>query len=91
MSTKTLAVNVDPVTTKLANEAHPLFIDLGKKKAKAVKRLRKGKGRLLEDVRETLQDLQTAGRVAANAQPVIVIVRVKPKKRKSRSSLGGLF
>ncbi|RJS20860.1 hypothetical protein DRW03_19495 [Corallococcus sp. H22C18031201] len=81
----------DPATAKLASEAHPMFIDLGKQKAKAVKKLRKGKGRLLDDVRETLQDLQAAGRVAANAQPVIVLVRVKPKKRRSRSPLGGLF
>ncbi|WP_342374841.1 hypothetical protein NVS55_26390 [Myxococcus stipitatus] len=89
MSTKTLATAVDASTARLASEAHPVFLDLGKKSAKAVKKLRKGKGRLLDDVRETLQDLQTSGRVAANAQPVIVIVRAKPKRKKR--SLGGFF
>ncbi|AGC46609.1 hypothetical protein MYSTI_05330 [Myxococcus stipitatus DSM 14675] len=89
MSTKTLATAVDASTARLAGEAHPVFLDLGKKSAKAVKKLRKGKGRLLDDVRETLQDLQASGRVAANAQPVIVIVRAKPKKKKR--SLGGFF
>ncbi|QSQ14517.1 DUF6200 domain-containing protein [Myxococcus landrumensis] len=89
MSTKTLATAVDASTARLAGEAHPVFLDLGKKSAKAVKKLRKGRGRLLDDVRETLQDLQTSGRVAANAQPVIVIVRAKPKKKKR--SLGGFF
>jgi len=89
MTTKTLTASVDPVTAKLAGEAHPMFIDLGKKSAKAVRRLRKGRGRLLEDVRETLQELQASGRVAENAQPVIVIIRVKPKKKRSRSTMGG--
>jgi hypothetical protein len=57
----------------------PVIIDLGEKSRKNVKRLKRGEGRLLAQVQQAIQELQAAGRVAANAQPVIVVVEREPK------------
>jgi len=61
--------------------ADPVIIDLGKQKKKRVKRLRKGYGRLAEDVADAIDELKASGVVAGEAQPVIVVVREKKKKK----------
>ena len=53
----------------------PIVVDLGKKRRKAVKKLRGGTGKLMDQVNETLQELRNAGTIAATAQPVIIVVR----------------
>lgn len=53
----------------------PIVIDLGKKSYKAVKKLRKGKGKLLLSVQECIEELKNTGQISAAAQPVIVVVR----------------
>ncbi len=67
---------------KQPNHADPVIIDLGKQKKKRVKRLRKGQGRLMSDVALALDELKTEGVVKEGAQPVIVVVREKSKKRR---------
>ena len=62
-----------------ASHPAPLLVDLGKKSKKLVKKLCKGKGKLMDSVTATVQELQASGQIAANAQPVIVIVREKPE------------
>lgn len=64
----------------------PIVVDLGKKRRKAVKQLRRGNGKLMDEVNSTLQELRTAGTIAASAQPVIVVV-----ERKRRGSRNGLW
>ena len=59
-------------------EGAPLILDLGRKRAKKVKQLRKGKGKLLSDIMATIDELKTAGTISENAQPVIIIVTEKP-------------
>jgi hypothetical protein len=44
----------------------------------AVKRLRKGKGRLFNNVDQIVKDLIEDGTVKANAQPVVIIVQTMP-------------
>lgn len=58
----------------------PVIIDLGKQKKNRVKRLRKGRGRLMDDIALAMQELKEEGVVAEGAQPVIVVVREKDKK-----------
>ena len=58
----------------------PVVIDLGKKKKKVVKLLKKGQGQLMDDVRDAMDELSSAGTVDKNAQPVIIIVESKPKQ-----------
>lgn len=60
--------------TTTASSNPPVIIDLGEKSRKNVKRLKRGEGRLLAQVQEAIRELQAAGRVASNAQPVIVVV-----------------
>jgi hypothetical protein len=62
-------------------ENEPVVIDLGKKSRKRVRALRRGEGPLLADVNATIKELQLAGTVSASAQPVIVVVRQKSRKR----------
>jgi hypothetical protein len=54
-----------------------VLVDLGKKSRKQIKRLRKGTGKLVVDVQQCIQELQTAGTLSESAKPVILIVREK--------------
>jgi hypothetical protein len=64
--------------------APPIVLDLGKQRRKRVKELRRGEGRLMDEVNASIQELRTAGALAADAQAVILVVR--EKRRKSRLS-----
>ena len=58
-----------------------VVVDLGKKKRKDVKRLRKGSGKLAAMVDDSLAELRTAGAIGESAQTVVVIVREKTRSR----------
>ena len=62
----------------MANDT-PVIIDLGKKKKKEVKLLRKGQGQLMDDIRDAIDELTSAGTVSKASQPVIIVVESKPK------------
>jgi hypothetical protein len=62
----------------------PIVIDLGKHRRKRIKQLRSGNGRLMDEVDGCLEELRAVGTLSGNAQPVVVIVR---QKRRRRSSL----
>ena len=65
-----------------SSEVAPVVIDLGKKKRKRVKRLRRGKGQLMVDIMDSIEELRENGEISKDAQPVIVVVQQKKKKRK---------
>lgn len=65
-----------------AERPSPVILDLGKKKRKAVKQLLDGKGKLLNQAMDSIEELQRVGTISESAQPVIVIVREKPKSRR---------
>jgi len=44
-----------------------------------VRDLRNGEGKLLDEVLDAVEELRTVGTISKDAQPVIVIVREKPK------------
>ena len=77
----TPAVETKVKANREAEELAPVFIDLGKKKKKAIKRLRNGRGSLIGRIQTTLEDLRNAGTISATAQPVIVVVRQKRKSK----------
>jgi hypothetical protein len=61
--------------------ADPIIVDLGKKRRKHIKALRKGKpGPLLTRIQEAIGALEADGTIAAGAQPIIVVVRERPRK-----------
>lgn len=57
-----------------------LVIDIGKKqKKKDIKRLRKGKGKLTDKVKEVIDQLREENAISADAQPIVIIVREKAR------------
>lgn len=61
----------------------PVVLDLGKRRRKQVRQLRRGEGKLLDDINGAVEELRTAGTLSATAQPVIVVVREKRRKAKN--------
>jgi hypothetical protein len=56
-----------------------VIVDLGRRQsAKRVKRLRKGRGKLVGRVDKIVADLVAAGTLEAGVQPVVIVVREKP-------------
>ena len=64
----------------IRNSRAPVIVDLGKKRKKAVKSLRRGQGKLMEDVHSAVDELKSSGTVAKDAQVLIVVVESKAKK-----------
>ncbi len=61
----------------------PVVLDLGKQRRKRIKQLRKGEGRLLDDINGAIEELRTVGTIGALSQPVVIVVREKARKTKS--------
>jgi hypothetical protein len=66
---------------KATERLNPIVLDLGKHKKKSVKQLRNGKGRLIEEAMDSIEELQRVGTIPASAQPIILIVREKQRSR----------
>lgn len=66
----------------------PVVVDLGKEKSKALRALKKGQGKLMDDVARVLQEVRANSSDLAGKElvPVVMIYRKKPK-RKPRSML----
>jgi hypothetical protein len=59
-----------------ASKSHMVVVDLGETQSSvAVKRLRKGRGKLFSHVEQIVKDLIEDGTVKASAQPVVIVVR----------------
>ena len=58
-----------------------LVLDLGSKRRKQVKRLRKGQGSLMRRVQDTIDELREDKELSASSDVVIVIVKQKPKSK----------
>ena len=70
------------VAPPAAADSMPVLVDLGKKKKKAIKRLRRGEGALMTDIAHEIEQLKAAGTVGASVQPIIVVVKEKPARRR---------
>lgn len=57
-----------------------LILDMGSRSKKQIKRLRKGTGRLMERLQDTLDTLRSEGQLSSE-NPVVVIVKEKRKSR----------
>jgi hypothetical protein len=58
----------------------PVVADLGRRRRKEIKELRRGRGPLLDDVRKVVEQLQADRAVVGDAQPVIVIVKERCRR-----------
>jgi hypothetical protein len=63
-----------------AEGPRPVVVELGRKKKKQIKKLRRGTGPLMDDLQELLAKLRASGDLAAGATPVFMIVKQKPKR-----------
>ncbi len=59
-----------------------IVLDIGKRDADAIKKLRKGRGKLLRKVNESVEQLRDVGKIRKDAQIVLIVVRERD---------GGLF
>jgi hypothetical protein len=83
-ATTSSAIAADPIrTTDTPERSAPVVLDLGKQRRKQIKQLRRGEGRLLDDINGAIEELRTVGTLGASAQPVVIIVREKRRKTKS--------
>jgi len=67
-----------------AEAPHPIVIDLGTRKRKKIKQLKRGQGPLMADVNATMAELVRQMGTAAGSKdfvPVVVVFERKPKKR----------
>ena len=64
---------------KAKGNVEAVVVDMGKRSRKKVKKLRRGRGPLLEEVNDAISELQAEGKLNADAAPVIVVVRGKKK------------
>jgi hypothetical protein len=71
--------------TEAAHDGSSLIVvDLGKRqKAKQIRKLRKGGGKLTEKIKELVDELREQRAISADAQPIIIVVREKPARRKA--------
>ena len=67
--------NPEPTPDSEDSTADLIVLDIGKRDADAIKKLRKGKGKLLRKVNESVEQLRDAGKIKADAQVVLIVVR----------------
>jgi hypothetical protein len=61
----------------------PVVVDLGKKKTKDIKALKRGEGKLMEDVQRVIQEVRANSTELAGKElvPVVILYRKMPKRR----------
>jgi len=69
--------------------ASPVVLDLGKQRRSRIKDLRRGEGRLMDEINATIEELRTVGTLGIDVQPVVVVVR--ERRRKKMRGLPGLL
>lgn len=66
--------------TETDTKGKMLVLDMGSRSKKQIKRLRKGEGRLMDRLQDTLDALRSEGQLSSE-NPVVVIVKEKRKSR----------
>jgi hypothetical protein len=84
----TVATTSSDTAAPKADAKSPIIIDLGKHRRKRIKDLRKGQGRLTDEVHGCVEELKAAGTLSNSAQTVVVVVR---QKRRGAKGLKGLL
>lgn len=77
-STASENANVIPETGQ-PEVAKTVVADLGKRKRRDVKDLRKGNGKLMDRINELVEELRSEGAIDPNSRPLVVIVEKKSR------------
>lgn len=85
------AADVSPQNAEAAGEVvevvTPIVVDLGRRRAKQIKALKKGRGKLMDELAEVLEEVYLSLGDEADGKtlvPVVVLYGKKKKKRKRR-------
>jgi hypothetical protein len=78
-----------PHSVSPSTRSAPIVLDVGKQRRKRIKELRRGAGKLMDEINASIEELRTAGALSPEAQPVVVVVR--QKRRKMRAGLPGFL
>lgn len=73
----------------IAQETAPIIIDLGKKRRKVIKDLKRGSGKAMDEVEQALAEVRASlGAEGANKELVPVVLIYRRKTRRKRGLLG---
>ena len=67
---------------KTETESRIVVLDFGKVSRKKIKRLRRGKGPVLDQIKAAVDEFKEAGSIAPGSEVVVVTVREKSKPNK---------
>jgi len=74
--TSATAESRQPTKTESKDTSSLVVVELAKRRTpEQVRRLRKGRGKLMTDIEDVIADLTEAGTIKADAQPVVIVVR----------------
>jgi hypothetical protein len=77
----TVETPAKPATRATAPQGAITIVDLGRRSKKQIKRLRKGEGRLLDRVEQTVDQLKADNEIGASSEVVVVVVKQKDKRK----------
>jgi hypothetical protein len=80
----------DESVEKPVEMTQPIVIDLGKRKSKAIKDLKKGKGKVWDDVFTIIEEVKETLGEDSNGKVILPVVIIYQKKTK-RQSLNSLI
>jgi hypothetical protein len=84
--TRALEVKAEAETLSLT------FLSVGKKKKRALKDLKRGRGRLMDEVEQTLEEVRDGlGSSASSKEIVPVIIIFRQKQKRKRREFAGWF
>jgi hypothetical protein len=65
------------------SEITPVVVDLGKKKKKDIQALKRGQGKLMEDVHRVIEEVRANSSALAGKElvPVVILYRKEPKRK----------
>jgi hypothetical protein len=78
----TVETPAKPATRAPAPQSPIVVVDLGRRSKKQIKRLRKGDGRLMDRVEQTVGQLKADQEIDPKSEVVVVVVKQKDKGRK---------
>lgn len=81
---------VDESVDKQVETTQPIIIDLGKQKAKAIKSLKEGEGKLWGDMMSVIDEVKEMLGEEADGKTIVPVVMIYEKKRK-RQRLDKMF
>lgn len=61
-----------------------VVVDLGKKKRRQIRNLRRGRGRLMDRVSEVANDLRTEGALSTDGTSIVVVVVERKRNKKKK-------